>query len=296
MHNDTNGMSETLVVQYRDELFPYAYNILGTVADAQDAVQEVLLKHLSQPPAGEISNLKAYLVKSVVNLAINIKNRQQKMLRQQDVWLPEPVATDDTADHNLHLRELLSYSLLILMERLTATERAVFILKESFDYTHQEIAAVLSITEAHARKLLSRAKERLFKPAPKRSKTQAAHEQSVLEGFISAIRRRDTAHLEQVMAADIRFYADGGGKVPLAATICLGSIDVAALLQMIYHNYLTTARLEYTRINHQPAILYYRDDKLVCCQVFELHPETGMLLQINSVLDPDKLKGLEGVN
>jgi RNA polymerase sigma-70 factor (ECF subfamily) len=277
--------------QYMQVLFPYAYNILGSAEEARDAVQEVLVKHLAAPGT-HITNPKNYLIRSVINLAITLKSRQKKTLRPGEHWLPEPVATDDAADRDLHLDDVLSYSLLVLMERLDARERAVFILRESFDYTHAEIAGLLAITEAHSRKLLSRARAGLFKPAPKRTAARDAHDRHALEGFLRAIRQRDTQQLETLMAADIGFYADGGGKVPLAAGTCTGAAPVAALLMRVYHTYLASARLVYTRINHQPALLSYVAGRLTACQVFDVHPERGTLLHINVVLDPEKLKSL----
>ncbi len=94
------------------------------------------------------------------------------------------------------------------------------------------------------------------------------------------------------MAADIGFYADGGGKVPLAAGTCLGAAPVAALLMRVYHTYLASAEIRCAVINHQPALLSYVAGRLTSCQVFDLHAEHGTLLQINVVLDPDKLKSL----
>ncbi len=277
--------------KYIDFLFPYAYNILGSAEDAKDAVQDVLIKHLSGSEE-HITDEKNYLIRSVINLAVNMKSRQKKTLHSGELWLPEPVATDDAADKNLYLNEVLSYSLLVLMERLNAKERAVFILKESFDYSHVEIADILTITEEHSRKLLSRAKASIFKPPPKRTKEQVAHERNVLERFMRAIRQRDTQQLEDVMAADIRFYADGGGKVSLLAAASIGAANVAALQMMVYYKFLTAAKIIYAVINHQPALLSYVNGRLTSCQVFDLHPETGMVLQINAVLDPDKLKSL----
>ncbi|RDC64226.1 sigma-70 family RNA polymerase sigma factor [Adhaeribacter pallidiroseus] len=281
--------------KYLDVLFPYAYNILGVVDDAKDAVQEVLMKHLSGSNE-QVKDEKSYLIKSVINRAINLKTQQKKTVRSKELWLPEPVATDDAADRNLHLDEVLSYSLLVLMERLSAVERAVFILRESFDYSHAEIAEILTITEEHSRKLLSRAKASIFKPAPKRTKLPDTHAREVLEQFLSAIRQRDTQKLESIMAADIRFYADGGGKVPLAASICLGATQVAALQIMIYHRFLQSANILYTVVNHQPALLTFVNNRLTSCSVFDLHPELGTLLQINVVLDPDKLKILKQIH
>src|SRR5688572_4244208 len=123
-------------------LFPYAYNILGAAENAKDVVQDILAKHYASTEQTNIHDLKNYLVRSLVNHAINTKKRLQKTLREGEVWLPEPIATNDTPDRELHLAEILSYSMLVLMERLSATERAVFILRESFDYSHDEIAAV----------------------------------------------------------------------------------------------------------------------------------------------------------
>ncbi|PSR56470.1 RNA polymerase subunit sigma-24 [Adhaeribacter arboris] len=280
------------IEQYIPILFPYAYNILGAVEDAKDAVQEVLTKQLSDPNA-LVKDEKSYLIKSVINLAINMKTRQKKTTWKEEFWLPEPIATDDAADRNLHLNEVLSYSLLVLMERLNARERAVFILRESFDYSHAEIAEILSVTEDYSRKLLSRAKASIFKPAPKRTQVQAAHERQVLERFMSAIQQRDTQLLESIMAADIRFYADGGGKVPLVTNLCIGAPEVAALQILVYHKFLRFARIVFTVVNHQPAFLSFVKERLTSCVIFDLHPEHGTVLQINAVLDPDKLKTLK---
>jgi RNA polymerase sigma factor (sigma-70 family) len=277
--------------KYTKLLFPYAYNILGTTDDAKDAVQDVLEKYLSRANR-EIADEKNYLIRSVINTAINLKNRQKRILHGEGVWLPEPVATDDTADRNLYLNEVLSYSLLVLMERLSAKERAVFILKETFDYSHEEIADTIGITEEYSRKLFSRAKAGLFKPALKPAVEQQEHEREVLMKLMSAIRRRDTNELEMAMADDVKYYADGGGKVPLLATTSTGAVEVTALFITAYYRFLTSAQIEYARINHQPAILCYLKGHLTSCQVFDLHPQTGIVLQVHSILDPNKLKAL----
>lgn len=277
------------VKKYIQVLFPYAYNILGVVEDAQDAVQEVLMKQLAESQE-HVKDEKSYLIKSVINLAINMKSRRQKVIRNEELWLPEPIATNDAADRNLHLNEVLSYSLLVLMERLNPRERAVFILRESFEYSHAEIAELLSITEESSRQLLRRAKTSIFKPRPKRTKLQDVQSQEVLEQFMNAIQQRDTHLLESLMTADIQFHADGGGKVPLVATFCMGASKVAALQILIYERFLRFAEIVRTWVNHQPALLTYVNGRLTSCVIFDVHPESGTLLQINAVLDPDKLK------
>ena len=124
---------------YLKTLFPYAYNILGSADDAIDVIQDVMLKHVSHRKE-DLENEKGYLIKSVVNQSINLKKRNRRAVGER-VWLPEPV---EMADSNIKKEEILSYSMLVLLEKLNPKERAVFILKEAFDYSHQEIADALS--------------------------------------------------------------------------------------------------------------------------------------------------------
>ena len=214
-------------------LFPYAYNILGTAEDARDIVQDVLTKYYAESRDG-IDNEKAYLIKSVINHAINTKTRRRRTV-QPDYWLPEPVATE-SADANVHLKDILSYSLLVLLEKLNARERAVFILKESFDYAHDEIAGFLSITEELSRKLLSRAKTKLFKPGGSPGVSiRDQRTNALLQDYIDAIRGRNMERLEGLLAADIAYYADSGGKLNLVAKICKGQAEVANLQRAGYN-------------------------------------------------------------
>jgi len=277
--------------EYMELLFPFAYNIIGSAEDAKDAVQDVILKMLLLPRE-DIADEKNYLIRSVINTAINIKTKQKKLQAVSLPWLPEPVVTDQTADINLHLDEVLSYSLLLLMERLNARERAIFILKETFDYSHADIAGLLGISEEFSRKLLSRAKAGLFKPARKKETAVLDHERKVLARFMYAIRNRDIAQLEMAMAADISFYGDGGGKAALLATECHGSPKVQSLLVQAYFAFLQSAEFYFTQVNHQPALVTYRNGLLNSCLIFEINPETDLILQINAVLDPAKLNSL----
>ncbi len=275
---------------YQKELFPYAYNIAGSAEDARDIVQDVLAHYYASPRDG-IENEKAYLVKSVINHAINAKNRKKRSV-QPEVWLPEPVATE-TADTNVYLKDILSYSLLVLLEKLTAKERAAFILKESFDYSHQEIADILSTTEENSRKLLSRAKTKLFKPGEQEAQpVRSAQTNVLLENYINAIRSRNMEKLELLLAEDIAFYADGGPKLSVLKKVCIGAADVAELLMLVFHKYQASSDIRETTINHQPAFLYYYKGRLISCQIFDVSPENGQILQINNVIDPEKLRML----
>lgn len=276
-------------------LFPYAYNILGTVEDSRDVIQGVLLVMLGKGITNfsKIDNEhKNYLIKSVINAAITLKEKQQRVVSDENVWLPEPVATNNQPGDELEMQEVLSYSLLVLMEKLNAKERAVFILSESFDYSHNEIAEVLGISPEHSRKLLSRAKQALFKPSETKISQPSQRDKEILQQLLQAIRERDIDRLQNLVTTDIQYYGDGGGKIPLAATYMAGAENVIALQILAYHKFLTRARIEYVTINHQPALVTYVGKYLTGCQVFDLHPVTGKVMQISVMLDPKKLKSL----
>ncbi|NIG55140.1 sigma factor-like helix-turn-helix DNA-binding protein [Chitinophaga sp. Cy-1792] len=278
---------------YQQILFPYAYNILGSAEDAKDVIQDVISRHYMTPREG-ILDEKNYLIKSVINLAINYKNKNKKIAPQRAEWLPEPVATDDNADKNLHLRDILSYSLMIMMEKLSTMERAVFILRESFDYDHKDISEVLNISEEYSRKLLSRAKARLFKPgAVTHTPGQQQKATDLLSGYIDAIRQGDVKRVENMLSAEITMIADGGPHLHVVRKICIGATEVAPLLELIFNKYQATANIVLRWINHQPAFLFYVNDRLTSCQVFEINEAGDTILQINNVVDPEKLKALQ---
>ena len=190
----------------RSMLTSYAYNILGSYEDAKDIVQDVMLEMVKRPDT-EIQNEKAYLTRSVINRAINARNRLQKMQSgYPGNWLPEPVATE-TADADLHQKDILSYSLMVLLEKLDAKQRAVFILKEAFSYEHEEIAEVLDISTENSRKILSRARVALQNEQINEVAKKPAND---LDKYIETIRSRDIKKLEQLLSDDIVVVSDGG--------------------------------------------------------------------------------------
>jgi RNA polymerase sigma-70 factor (ECF subfamily) len=272
---------------YRKMLFPYAYNILGSAEDARDAVQDTLLHHLSVERQG-IDNLAGYLVKSVVNHSINLKNRRKKFT-DQPVWLPEPVATQQT-DAGLHATDILSYSMMILLERLSPKERAVFILKEAFGYSHEEIAEVLSDTVENSRKLLSRAKLKLHEHGQPRPATQP-WPAGFIQHYIDVIRERDTAGLEKLLGDDITLSTDGGRKLRVTRRFAFGRRSIARLLVYVYHKFQRTLLAVPGQVNHQPAVLFYIRDRVISCQVLEV--EQGVIRRVSLIVDPAKLKDLQ---
>ena len=140
------------------KLFPYAYNILGNIDDTQDVIQDVLIK-FNEKDDSTISNQNAYLIKSVINQSINLKKKNDRE-RQQKITLPEPIITNQ-GENKIELDEILNYSILVLLDTLNTKERAVFLLREAFDYEHDEIAELLEISIDNSRQLLTRAKKKL---------------------------------------------------------------------------------------------------------------------------------------
>lgn len=274
---------------YQQLLFPYAYNILGSVEDARDVVQEVVSKYYTTSHEG-VNDEKNYLIRSVINLAINTKNKNRRLSAQTPEWLPEPVATDDNADKNINMKDILSYSLMVLMERLSAIERAVFILRESFDYDHKEIAAVLSISEEYSRKLLSRAKTKLFKPgAPVRTIDQQQQTTRLLSDYIDAIRQGDVKRLEGMLYSEVTMVSDGG-ELKVVRKITEGIAEVLEVIQVVFNRYLSKADVTFRWVNHQPAFIYSYKGRIATCQIFEISEDGTTILQINNVVDPKKLK------
>lgn len=273
----------------RPLLTTYAYNIIGSLQDAQDIVQDAYLKFM-QIDTERIENKKAYLVRSVINLAINQKNRQQKLIDSYPgEWLPEPVATE-SADTILNTKDVLSYSLLVLLEKLNAKERAVFILKEAFDYDHEEIAQVLELTVENSRKLLSRAKSKLREPAPPADSILPA---AFISRYLEVIRNGDTPKLEELLHKDIMVVSDGGGKAVAFRNIVSGLANVSKLLIGLMHKYYDGKRIEQGVLNHQPALFFYENGELTTTQIFEF--EGDRLVNAYFMRNPDKLKILQKI-
>lgn len=273
--------------ELRPSLTLYAYNILGSFEDAKDIVQDVFLK-FSQLGKDNITDVKSYLIKMVVNLSIDRKRRLKKQLeRYPGPWLPEPVATDDP-HLAVHRKQILSYSMLVLLEKLDSKQRAVFILKEAFDYDHDEIARVLGMTVENSRKILSRAKSDLRVDL---NVTPDEGQMRVLHQYLKVLEEGDLGKLEKLLNHDISVTSDGGGKAAAFRKVIHGIDSVSALLSGLYKKTYQNARTATGWINHQPAIFYFLNDTLVTCQIFSISNQ--QLDRLFFVRNPDKLTGLQ---
>ncbi len=272
--------------ELRPLLITYAYNLLGVLEEAEDVVQDVFLKFI-QIETQNIQDKKAYLVRMVINHSINQKKKlNKKIIAYPGDWLPEPVATNKT-DDGINRKEILSYSLMVLLERLDPKERAVFILKEAYDYDHKEIAAVLAISHDNSRQLLSRAKKQLKVDTSVPEKNKYDND---LNKFLEIIQKADMQKLEQMLYEGIAITSDGGGKVLAAIKVVSGRKLGMLMLTNLYKKFHKW-QMMIGEVNHSPALLYYEKEKLVNCQVFTF--ANSVLINVYFIRNPDKLKFLQ---
>lgn len=269
------------------KLFPYAYNILGNIADSEDVIQDVLIK-FNGKDVTTISNQKAYLIKAVINQAINLKKKNSRE-QLQNIRLPEPIVTN-SAENKIEIQEILNYSMLVLLDALNTKERAVFLLKEAFEYPHEEIAEVLTISIESSRQLLTRAKKKLKLRKPDIAKSPV-NDKTYLEKYVETIRRGDVKSLEQMLSQEVRMLADGGQKLTVVAQLTSGIVDTIKLVTYLFEFYHKDFDIKIGEINHQPALLFYQGSTLMNCQVFAWDRE-GKIEHIFSVVDPDKLTSI----
>ncbi|NGM66878.1 sigma-70 family RNA polymerase sigma factor [Sphingobacterium sp. SGR-19] len=274
--------------EHYNKLLTYAYNIVGSYEDARDVVQDVLEKYITLDKSN-IRHESNFLIKSTVNHAINFKTRQSKK-EVFGEWLPEPVSFEN-ADTKLIRDETASYTMLVLFEHLSPKERAVFILKEAFNYSHAEIAELLEINTENSRQLLSRANKQLkggkFSPHNPYSGIHI----EILEKYQVALAEANIQELEHLLVSDIKLNADGGTKVQVIKGTEMGKTATATLLVYVQQQFLLDKEFTFQFFNHQPAICFWDNDKLHNCQILQLN-NSGLIQEIYSIVDPEKLKNL----
>jgi RNA polymerase sigma factor (sigma-70 family) len=268
--------------ELRHSLTLYAYNILGSYEEAKDVVQDVYLK-ISQVPHESIRDIKNYMIRMVINLAIDQKRRQQKLREAYPgQWLPEPIATENP-ESSVYKKEILSYSLMVLLEKLDPKQRAVFILKEAFDYDHDEIATVLGISIENSRKILSRAKDELKTSASPNHKIQ----RELVQQYMTVLEKHDVKALEKLLNDQILVVSDGGGKATAFMNPIQGVKSVVALTQGLFKKGYGDAQTEFAWLNHQPAVFYYREGSIMTIQIFSI--DNHHVDRIFYIRNPEKM-------
>ncbi len=274
---------------HRPLLFSIAYRMLGTVTDAEDMVQETFLRW-QQTASETVRSAKTYLTTIITRLCID-HMRSARVQREQYVgtWLPEPMLTQPS-DNSIDLMELadsLSIAFLAVLERLSPIERAVFLLRDVFEYDYEEIGQMVGKSPSNCRQILRRAKQHL---AAERPRFPVSHQQQeqITTKFFDASTKGDLPGLLTLLAKDVTFWSDGGGKVVATLKPLHGAMKVARFLLAVQGKWLATARSDLTKINGQSGIITRVGGEIHCAIVLEI--ADGYIQSIYSVRNPDKLK------
>jgi RNA polymerase sigma-70 factor (ECF subfamily) len=278
--------------QYRSLLFSVAYRMLGSVGDAEDMLQETFIRW-QQAPGDEIRSPRAYLVTIISRLCINYL-QSARVRREEYVgqWLPEPLITDQGSDPLgiIRVDESLSMAFLVLLERLTPVERAVFLLREVFEYEFVEIAAVLGQSEVNCRQILKRARQHVSAMRP-RFTASTQEKNDLLEGFLQATASGDMDRLLALLSDDVVLHSDGGGKAIAAPNLIHGADHVArGVLGGLKKIVPTNLVRRVVQVNGEPGVVSYLNGKPF--SVLTLEGSEGHIHAIYVVTNPEKLSHL----
>src|SRR3982751_3193598 len=245
-------------IKLRPRLFGIAYRMLGSAAEAEDIVQDVWLRW-QVTDRSVVSDPPAFLATTATRLAINFaQSARSRHETYVGPWLPEPVDTSTDPQLGAERGEALEFAVLLLLEKLSPTERAAYVLREAFDYPYRQIADILQLEEASTRQLVARARQHI---ADGRRKTVSSHEkQRLLEAFIAAAQKGDLATLESLFASDVVSYSDGGGVMRTAARAPIsGSERVAKFIGTFAWHFWTSVTVQVVQTNGQASMLISRD-------------------------------------
>jgi RNA polymerase sigma-70 factor (ECF subfamily) len=284
---------EELLAELRPASFAIAYRMLGSVAEAEDVVQEALLRvHRALQDGERIESPRAFVATVTTRLAIDqLRSARARRERYVGEWLPEPIVTDGVDDpaRQAEMADSLSLAMLVLLESLSPEQRAVLLLRDVFDYGYDEIAGIVGKSEANVRQLASRARSHVEEGRP-RFQTSREQREALAARFFAAVQEGDVAGLEALLANDVVLTGDGGGKVPALARQLRGRSRVArALLNWIrVGSRIPGATLRPVEVNGTPgALLLDGESRLV--GVWALEFAGGEIVALNSIVNPDKL-------
>ncbi|WP_338700011.1 RNA polymerase sigma-70 factor [Streptomyces sp. Q6] len=276
--------------ELRPLLFSIAYRILGSVSEAEDAVQESWLRF--EASATVPRSVKAFLSATVTRISIDVlRSARVRRERYVGAWFPEPLLSDPYEDpaRSAELADSVSMAALLLLERLSPLERAVFVLREVFDFGYPEVAEAVGRSESACRQLAVRARKHMSEGRPRFEADRGEREELAAQ-FFDALREGDVLGLQELLAAEVSMVGDGGGKAPQLARAIIGADKVARLLASVFPG---MARVEVSfeqhEVNGQPgAIFRDRDGKVLNALALDI--ADGRIQAIRSVINPDKLR------
>ena len=269
----------------RRRLFGIAYRMLGSVADAEDVVQDVWIRWQSTDRDG-IVEPAAFLATITTRLCINAL--QSARVRRETYigpWLPEPVNTEDDPSLGAERAEALEFAMLMLLEKLTPTERAAYVLREALEYPYERIAEIVQTSVVSARQLVSRARRHLA--GERRTPAPRAEQRRLLEAFLGAAQRGDVTTLETLFAADVVSYTDGNGAKLAARTPVSGRARVAQFVAAFSSHFWTGKTVDWVEVNGQPAATLSEGGLVRTVVTLTASPEG--IQNLLWIMSPDKL-------
>ena len=285
---------ERLLDELRSVSFAIAYRMLGSVSEAEDVVQEALLRVHQALEAGErIASPRAFVATVTTRLSINeLRSARARRERYVGDWLPEPIITDGVDDPARHVEmaDSLSVAMLVLLESLSPEQRAVLLLHDVFDYPFAQIARIVGKSEGNVRQLATRARRHVERRRPRFQTTREQRDELAAQ-FFAAVRHGDLAGLEALLAHDVELTGDGGGKVPAITRPVRGRARVGRMLIDSVLARLPEMSLRRAEVNGGPGALYF-DARQRLISVVALEIAGGQITSIRSVVNPDKLKHL----
>jgi RNA polymerase sigma-70 factor (ECF subfamily) len=269
---------------HRRSLTALAYRMLGSAAEAEDVVQEAWLRWQAEPRE-DVTSVHSYLATIVTRLCLDqLKSARARRESYVGPWLPEPVRTDEEQD-----RESISMAFLVLLERLSPVERAVYLLHEVFDYSHAEVGEIVGKEEAACRQLFHRAKQHIVADRPRFAPSREQHEQLMMR-FLAATTAGDLDGLRALLAADATLWSDSGGKATAARRPIHGADPIARFLVGIARKPPpdgASVSFEIADINGAPALVLKLDSAVY--SVFTIETDGAQVHGVRIVVNPDKL-------
>ena len=285
---------ERLLEELRPGAFAIAYRMLGSVSEAEDVVQEALLRvHQALDSGEQISSPRAFAATVTTRLAINeLRSARARRERYVGEWLPEPIITDEQDDPAQHaeMADSLSVAMLVLLESLSPEQRAVLLLHDVFDYDHAQIAQIIGKSEGNVRQLATRARRHVEQRRP-RFQTTRKQQHKLAARFFEASEQGNLAALEVLLASDVQLTGDGGGKAPALARSLRGRDRVARAVVSWVGTRLPGVSVRAVEVNDGPGALYL-DAQQRLIAVVALDIAGGQIRSINSIVNPEKLTHL----
>ena len=287
------------VSAYRPLAFAIAYRMVGSVAETEDIVQEAFLRlHRARQGGVMVESPRAYLAALTTRLAIDhLRSARARRESYVGPWLPEPVVQEGepAMDRHIQMAESVSMAFMLVLEALSPVERAVFLRREVFEYSYEEIAQIVEKSEENCRQIFARAKrhidagQRRFEPSPEKR-------DEIARQFFAACERGELDGLVRLLASDAAFYGDGGGKAAAFPRPVTGADRVARLLAGIFAKFDSAGiRMVRVEVNGQPGAKFVdRSDRVV--GVWSIDAAEGRVQCVRSVVNPDKLRHLGPVS